>query len=55
MRVTELKRRHTGSTIRWLPDLEVFTDIDIPADYYRRCCGGRPWSTPESPSACGAR
>ena len=35
MRVTELKRRHTGSTIRWLPDLEVFTDIDIPADYYR--------------------
>ena len=35
MRVTELKRRHTGSTIRWLPDLEVFTDIDIPAEYYR--------------------
>ena len=35
MRVTELKRRHTGSTIRWLPDREVFTDIDIPADYYR--------------------
>ena len=35
MRVTELERRHTGSTIRWLPDLEVFTDIDIPADYYR--------------------
>ena len=35
MRVTELKRRHTGSPIRWLPDLEVFTDIDIPADYYR--------------------
>ena len=35
MRVTELKRRHTGSTICWLPDLEVFTDIDIPADYYR--------------------
>ena len=35
MRVTELKRRHTGSTIRWLPDLEVFTDIDIPVDYFR--------------------
>ena len=35
MRVTELKRRHTGSTIRWLPDLEVFTDIDIPLDYYQ--------------------
>ena len=35
MRVTELKRRHTGSTIRWLPDLEVFTDIAVPADYYR--------------------
>ncbi len=24
----------TGTTIRWLPDLEVFTDIDIPAEYF---------------------
>ena len=35
MRGTELKRRHTGSTIRWLPDLEVFTDIAVPLDYYQ--------------------
>ena len=26
--------KKTGSTIRWKPDLEVFTDIDIPVDYY---------------------
>ena len=26
--------RKTGSTFRWKPDLEVFTDIDIPLDYY---------------------
>ena len=28
-------RKRTGTTIRWLPDLDVFTDIDIPVDYYR--------------------
>ncbi len=27
--------KKTGSRFRWLPDLEVFTDIDIPVDYYR--------------------
>ena len=27
--------KRTGTTIRWLPDLDVFTDIDIPVDYYR--------------------
>ncbi len=27
-------RKKTGSKFRWKPDLEVFTDIDIPADYY---------------------
>lgn len=27
-------RKKTGSTFRWKPDLEVFTDIDIPAEYY---------------------
>ena len=34
---TELtaNKKRTGTTIRWLPDLDVFTDIDIPADYYR--------------------
>ena len=26
--------KKTGSTFRWKPDLEVFTDIDIPVDYY---------------------
>ena len=27
-------RKKTGTDIRWRPDLEVFTDIDIPLDYY---------------------
>ncbi len=27
-------RRQTGTTIRWKPDLEVFTDIDIPDEYF---------------------
>ena len=27
-------RKKTGSTFRWLPDLEVFTDIDIPKEYF---------------------
>ena len=26
--------KKTGSIFRWNPDLEVFTDIDIPVDYY---------------------
>jgi len=26
--------KKTGSIFRWKPDLEVFTDIDIPVDYY---------------------
>ncbi len=28
-------RKKTGTTIRWLPDREVFTEIDIPAEYFR--------------------
>ena len=28
-------RKDTGTTIRFKPDLKVFTDIRIPADYYR--------------------
>ena len=28
-------RKRTGTTIRWLPDLDVCTDIQIPVDYYR--------------------
>ncbi len=27
-------RRQTGSTLRWKPDLEVFTDIAVPAEYF---------------------
>ena len=27
-------RKKTGTTIKWRPDLEVFTDIDIPLEYY---------------------
>ena len=28
-------KKRTGTTIRWLPDLDVFTDIQIPVDYSR--------------------
>ena len=28
-------RKKTGSCFRWKPDTEVFTDISIPAEYYR--------------------
>lgn len=27
-------RKKTGTTIKWRPDLEVFTDIDIPEEFY---------------------
>ena len=27
--------KRTGTVIRWLPDLEVFTDINIPTDYFK--------------------
>ena len=27
-------RKKTGSTFRWLPDLDVFTDINIPKEYF---------------------
>ncbi len=27
-------RKKTGTTIRWRPDLEVFTDVDIPPEYF---------------------
>ncbi len=37
LQVEELtaNKKRTGSCIRWLPDLEVFTDIDVPVEYYR--------------------
>ena len=31
---TPLNRKKTGTRTRWLPDLDVFTDIDIPAEYF---------------------
>ena len=33
--VVESDRIRTGTTIRWKPDKEVFTDINIPEDYFR--------------------
>ncbi|HIX12069.1 MAG TPA: DNA topoisomerase [Candidatus Anaerofilum faecale] len=27
-------KKRTGSIVRWKPDTEVFTDIDVPLDYY---------------------
>lgn len=32
---TETKEKQTGSSIRWRPDLAVFTDIKIPLEYYQ--------------------
>ena len=34
LRKSEADRKKTGTTTRWLPDLDVFTDIDIPAEYF---------------------
>ncbi len=31
---TPLAKKRTGTRTRWLPDLDVFTDIDIPAEYF---------------------
>lgn len=37
LQVSELtaNKKKTGTCIRWLPDLEVFTDIAVPVEYYR--------------------
>ncbi len=37
LQVEELtaNKKKTGTCIRWLPDLEVFTDIAVPVEYYR--------------------
>ncbi len=34
VRPTEAKEKKSGTVIRWLPDLEVFTDIAIPYEYF---------------------
>ena len=35
MEVEPADRKKTGTDIRWRPDIEVFTDIDIPLEYYK--------------------
>jgi DNA gyrase subunit B len=35
LRKEKFKVEHTGTIIRWKPDLKVFTDIDIPLEYYQ--------------------
>ncbi len=30
----EITKKRTGSVIRWLPDTDVFTDINVPAEYF---------------------
>ena len=30
----EVKKKRTGTRIKWKPDLDVFTDIDVPDEYY---------------------
>ena len=34
LKIEPTDRKKTGTTIRWRPDLEVFTDIDIPEEYF---------------------
>ena len=34
LKIEETDRKKTGTTIRWRPDIEVFTDIDIPEEYF---------------------
>ncbi len=35
LQIEDADRKKTGTTIRWRPDLEVFTDIAIPEEYFR--------------------
>ena len=34
LKVDKADRKQTGSLFRWLPDLDVFTDVNIPLEYY---------------------
>ena len=34
LKTDKLDRKQTGSCFRWMPDLDVFTDINIPLEYY---------------------
>ena len=33
--ITPADRKKTGTTIKWRPDLDVFTDIDIPEEFFK--------------------
>ena len=33
--ISPTDRKKTGTTIKWRPDLEVFTDIDIPEEFFK--------------------
>ena len=34
LKTEKADRKQTGSCFRWMPDLDVFTDINIPTEYY---------------------
>ena len=34
LRITPLDKRRTGTIIKWRPDLEVFTDINMPREFF---------------------
>ncbi len=36
VRPIERKEKKHGTIVRWLPDIEVFTDVNIPREYYSR-------------------
>lgn len=36
--LSKAQRKKTGTRHRWLPDLDVFTDIDIPVEYFTDIC-----------------
>ena len=35
LKIEPYAKRDTGTTIRWKPDLQVFTDIAVPMEYFR--------------------
>ena len=35
LQISPADRKKTGTTIKWRPDLEVFTDIDIPEEFFK--------------------
>ena len=34
LKITPLEKRRTGTVIKWRPDLEVFTDINMPREFF---------------------